>query len=247
MKARGLLAGVAVAWFATGCATDVGTIDRTQHDRIEKKLFGGVWYVNQTVIDIPYNAAFTFVGEMNFGGTAKVLFDMQEKALVVYPVSEYVEGAEKKWHAEKVFRYWDDACTSGDSEKHQCVDGKDNLGRTDKICCFAELYLGQPVAAFPITSHFDVKRKYNAQTGEQTNVIEENTTDHKWWQRRYVRVDWSQPMISDFAFLGGMVQQDPLSYYVQTFDTDNPDAPTLTEDYIDVVLKIFGTPQSAGT
>src|SRR5437868_6206130 len=39
-----------------------------------------------------------------------------------------------------------------------------------------------PVVIFPIKSHFDVKREYNPGTGEQTNVISENTTDRPWDQ-----------------------------------------------------------------
>ncbi len=36
---------------------------------------------------------------------------------------------------------------------------------------------------FPIKAHFDIKRDYNAATGEQTNVIVENTTDRPWYDR----------------------------------------------------------------
>jgi len=231
----------------TSCATDVGTIDRTQNDKLEKSLFAGVWYLNQTIIDTPYNAGFTFVGEMNFGQTGKVIFDMQEDLLMVYPVNEYVEGAEKDFRSEQIFKYWDEMCTSDDSEEYQCLDGIDNLGDPDKTCCFVDMYLGQPVAAFEIVSHFDVQRQYNAQTGEQSNVLEENTTDRKWWQRDYIRVNWAVNKITDFTFMARMVSQKAVDYYVQSFETDNPDAPTLTTEYIDVVTKSWGYPESTGT
>ena len=246
MKGLRVFAGVGVLAFLLGCAADVGPIDRTQHDKLEKRLFAGVWYMTQTVIDTPYNAAFTFVGETNFGQTGKVIFDIQEKQLVVYPVSEYVKGSEDKWRQERIFRYWDDACLSADSEKYQCVDGKDNLSNPDRICCFIEVYVGQPIAAFEIVSHFDVQRQYNAQTGEQSNVLEENTTDRKWWQRRYIRVNWAKNLVQDFTFMARLVEQKAVDYYVQTFEADNPDAPTLTPDYIDVVTKTWGTPASTG-
>jgi hypothetical protein len=248
MKAMRFLAGLAAfALVAVSCATDVGDIDRTQHDKLEKKLFAGIWYMNQTVVDIPYNATFSFVGEMNFGNTGKVIFDIQEKMLVVYPATEYVEGAEAKWHAEQIFKYWDDRCTTRGSENFQCVDGVDNLGQPDKTCCFVKLFVGQPLAAYEITSHFDVVRKYNAATGEQSNVIEENTTDKYWWQRTHVRVNWAKSLINDFTFMASKVTQTPVDYYVQTFEEGNPDAPTLTPDYIDVVTKFYGEPASAGT
>ncbi len=242
---KGLRVLAVLAWLS-GCATDVGPIDRTQHDKLEKKLFAGVWYMTQTVIDTPYNAAFTFVGETNFGQTGKVIFDIQEKTLVVYPVSEYVEGSEAKWRVERIFKYWDDACLTRESEQYQCVDGKDNFGKPDQTCCFVEVYVGQPVAAFEIVSHFDVQRQYNAQTGEQSNVLEENTTDRKWWQRRYIRVNWAKNLVQDFTFMARLVEQKAVDYYVQTFEADNPDAPTLTPDYIDVVTKTWGTPASTG-
>jgi hypothetical protein len=237
---------LALALLAYSCARDVGPIDRTQHDKIEKRVFAGVWYMTQTVIDTPYNAAFTFVGETNFGQTGKVIFDIQEKMLVVYPVSEYVVGSEAKWRKEKIYKYWDDACLTKESEQYQCVDGKDNKADPSKPCCFIEVYVGQPLAAFEIVSHFDVQRQYNPQTGEQSNVLEENTTDRKWWQRRYIRVNWARNLIQDFSFMARLVNQQAVDYYVQTFETDNPDAPTITQDYIDVVTKTWGEPASSG-
>jgi hypothetical protein len=47
------------------------------------------------------------------------------------------------------------------------------------------------VASFPITAHFDIRRQYNPVNGVETNVIEENTVDRPWWEREYIRVDWS--------------------------------------------------------
>jgi hypothetical protein len=51
---------------------------------------------------------------------------------------------------------------------------------------------GTIIAAYKISKHFDVRRAYNAQTGEETNVIEENDSDRPWNQREYMRVDWSK-------------------------------------------------------
>ena len=51
---------------------------------------------------------------------------------------------------------------------------------------------GQVVAEWNITSHFDIIHDYNLQTGEQLNVIVENTTDRPWYEREYFRVDWSK-------------------------------------------------------
>ena len=48
------------------------------------------------------------------------------------------------------------------------------------------------MAAFKIQSHFDVKRSYNPGTGEELNVIEENANDSPWYDRQFMRVDWSK-------------------------------------------------------
>lgn len=247
MKSRWFLLGMLVAAVsAAGCATDVGTIDRTQAEKLEKKIFAGIWYMNQTVIDIAQTGAASFVGETQFGAIPKVVWEVSEDALIAYPTNEYIEGAEEGWHSKKIFRYWDEDCTTTESEDHQCVDGVDNLGDPSILCCFIDIYVGQPVAAFQIKSHFDVQRRYNAQTGSETNVIEENTTDKKWFQRKWMRVNWAQNMISDFQFMARIATQSPLDYYVQSVDDDNPDAPTFTDDYFDVVTKVYTEPESTG-
>ena len=58
-----------------------------------------------------------------------------------------------------------------------------------------------PIVAYPILDHADVQREYNAQTGEQTNVISENTTDRPWNERKYMRVDWASPQVTNFQFI----------------------------------------------
>jgi hypothetical protein len=114
---------------------------------------------------------------------------------------------------------------------------------------------GQVVAEFKISSHFDIMRDYNTQTGEQLNVIVENSTDRPWYEREYFRVDWSQNLVTDawdfdqFAVATGLdgVKFDPLQYYVQ--DPNDPNAPVFDTDhgYFDVTTKLFATPQIVNT
>ena len=47
-------------------------------------------------------------------------------------------------------------------------------------------YTGAPLAAWKITSHFDIIRDYNSTTGEQTNKIVEST-ERPWEQREFSR------------------------------------------------------------
>ena len=96
---------------------------------------------------------------------------------------------------------------------------------------------GQVVAEYNITSHFDIIRDYNPQTGEQLNVIVENTTDRPWYEREYFRVDWSKNLVTDaydfdlFSQAIGYesVKLDPLSYYVQ--DPSDPNAPVFDMEH----------------
>lgn len=225
------------------CATDVGTIDRTQHEKLEKKKLQGIWYFVQTVIEIPYSLSASFVGEMNMFATSKIIWDIQEKYLTAYPVTESVHGSEKEWHKQAIRKYWDDDCMVVDSFRHNCIESLDTI-KENKKCCFIEMYVGQPLAVYAIESHFDVFRDYNPATGEQTNVIKENTTDKKWFERKYIRVKWEKNLISDYTFMARIAQQNPVDYYVQSFETDNPDAPTFTDDYFDIVNKVFIEPEN---
>ena len=214
---------LALALLAAGCAEQVGDIDRTQMNKLKKSQFGGVWYSTATVLDAPQPSAVTFIGEMPFGTTGKLMWDIQETMLVAYPVVEYVEGSEQKWQRRQIRNYWNPADTA-----HP----------------FVEVYTGNPVAAFEIESQFDVKRQYNASTGEQTNVIEENTTDRKWYERDYIRVNWAKNLVSDFTFLAGATKNTSISYYVQEFEADNPDRPNFTPDYMDYVLRYYVEPDA---
>lgn len=176
--------GVAAA-LVTSCG--VSDVDRTQPDKIAKCTFfeegceskqplaartPTEFYYNQTVIDVPATSDVAFVGDTNFQVTNRVIFDIQEDNLYVYRSYAYLEG----------------------TEDGQLNGGDDVLrpGSTGPI--------GAPIAIFPIKKHFDVQRQYNAATGEQSNVIEENTSDRAWFERDYMRVDWAQNLVGDINF-----------------------------------------------
>jgi len=213
-----------------GCVEDVGLIDRTQPNKVPKAQFQGVWYNVQTVVDIPPQSGFTFIGETYAGGTstaAKVIFDIQEKHLLVYPIVEFVEGSEKPYVVKRQIRnYWQEG------EDGELVDE------------MMEVYTGQPIASFKILSHFDVQRQYSPATGDESNVVEENTTDRKWWQRKYIRVDWSKNEIMDFGFIARSIVAQGVDYYVQEWEDGNPDRPLFTDDAIMVTTKMFAQPTS---
>jgi hypothetical protein len=111
---------------------------------------------------------------------------------------------------------------------------------------------GQIVAAYAITKHFDVKRDYNPQTGEELNVLVENDTDRPWFQRESMRVDWSKNLITDAYTLDTLsqigiydgIKFEPVAYYVS--DPQSPDAPVLdrARGYLDVTNKAWASPQT---
>ena len=106
-------------------------------------------------------------------------------------------------------------------------------------------YTDNPVAAFRIQSHFDVIRQYNAQTGEQTNVLVENTLDRPWFEREYMRIDWSSNLISDFQFGAASVRQQPVTFAVPQDDDPNrvsKDQAKIGSEYIDIVHRITAEP-----
>ena len=65
MKPRtwGPLALLLVIGLSSGCAQDLGLIDRVQPGALDKKLFQGEWYLQRTVADVPYTVGYTFIGE----------------------------------------------------------------------------------------------------------------------------------------------------------------------------------------
>jgi hypothetical protein len=83
-------------------------------------------------------------------------------------------------------------------------------------------FLGQPIAAYTIESHFDIRRTYNTTTGEEQNTIVENTTDNRWWDRRFMRVDFQRNLIAswygtsnDLSELFGQVVREPADVMIQ--------------------------------
>jgi hypothetical protein len=88
---------------------------------------------------------------------------------------------------------------------------------------------GDVVAAFKISSHFDIRRDYNTTTGEELNVLVENSSDRPWYQRQYMRVDWSQNLVTGYATIfdeqdwNGQLNAEPVPVFFNT--PNDPNAP----------------------
>lgn len=189
------------------CAQDMGDIDRTQPGRIDKSMFDGSdeWYMRQTVIDVPFNTGFSFVGEQ--ADTELIRWRVTENYLYAHRAHDWMEGTEEYF-----------------------LDEDEN-------------YFGAPIAVYAIRSHFDVQRQYNPATGEENNVIEENSSDRLWYERDYMRVDWSHNLVHDFRFgTPASIPSYGVNYYVDEND-GSKEALKVEEDYIDIVGMIFAEPE----
>ncbi|MHB8419280.1 MAG: hypothetical protein ACYDCL_14480 [Myxococcales bacterium] len=228
-----LVALASAAGCLASCAQNVGDIDQTQADKTDVSIFtdGKPWWFLQTVVDVPPTTQFTFVGESSFPPD-RIVWDVQQNWLIAYRNYEFVLGAQT----------YSTTLANG-SNGAMPVDQQDYVGTSQSP------YFGTPVAAYSILSHFDVERQYNPATGEQTNLIVENTTDRPWYERQYIRVDWSNNGFGGFNFLSagmGVGGYDPTStlvspvaYYVdQAADPTNPDAPDITPSYIGIINKL---------
>ncbi len=115
------------------------------------------------------------------------------------------------------------------------TEGLEEPGKTD--------YLGTPVAAFPIIGHFDIIYEYNPETGERSNVRVENASDRQWFEREFMRVDWSKngnPNL-DFIIPVDFLDENRVGggdFYVHEDDATNPWRARVTPErgYMDFVV-----------
>jgi hypothetical protein len=161
-----------------GCGSEEETINRVGVNVVEKALFEDSWYMARTVIDVDYegSALGTFPGDtasdqaQTFTAIPRIRWIIDEDLLVAYRDYKLTEGGD------------------GDSKgPPKAAEGDDK-----------QAVMGQPVAAFKVEKHFDIQREYNPSTGEQQNVVVENDTDRRWFERQYMRVDWSKNLLPGY-------------------------------------------------
>ena len=111
--------------------------------------------------------------------------------------------------------------------------------------------LDNPVAAYPILAHVDIRRDYNPQTGEESNVIIENQFDRLWHERDYMRVDWGNNQVSNFDFIAPTRSVVNAGYFEE--EEQLSEGALYTErnaegnlNYFDVLGKLFVEPDLEG-
>ena len=142
--------------FVGGCGDQQPPINRVGVNVIEKSALNGTWYMHQTIIDMEYEGApLGFVGSNAGDGTGGFLGFSIPRI---------------RWVIDEDFLYaYRDYELVADPDDPFAYRGDEDPD-----------YLGQPVAAFRIDSHFDIRRTYNSVTGEEQNVVVENTTHPHW-------------------------------------------------------------------
>ncbi len=184
---------VLVSVLASACTKGGPTVDRTQPNLVDKSIFEGEWWVAQTVIEADAEATGpTWTGDM---GVADLAIDKGESPTL----------GRIRWVIDEGFLFA--------FRSFELVEGSNTDGA-------AEDYRGQPLAAFEILDHVDVRPQYNPVTGETRNIIEENTEDRRWYEREFMRVDWSKNHVRSFFFaaelpaLGGWTLE-PGEFFIQ--------------------------------
>jgi len=195
--ALSLLAVLGAGTAFGGCGDNQPPINQVGVNVLEKSTLSGSWYMTEQMIDFDYEAAgLGFVGEISQDGTGGGM------ARIRWVIDE-----------QMLYAYRDYLATE---------DAQNPMGTPAPEQGWTS-FLGQPVAAYRISSHFDIRRDYNTLNGEETNTIVEQTTDHRWWERRFMRVDFSRNLIAawygtsnDLTELFGQVRREPADIMVQS-------------------------------
>lgn len=225
-KRASLVAAAGAAVLASGCAEERPPINQVQPLALAKSFFVGKDY--QDASDDPEFYFAASLVDVGYGAAQDGLF-----------TSTWAQSASRiKWVITED--------TLFARLTHERIEGSDGKGVRSDL-----KNEGVIVAAFKIEKHFDIQRAYNPTTGEPLNQIVENTTDRPWYQRDYIRVDWSKNLNTDsydfdlLSLLGifGGVEYTPLAYDIT--DPNDPNAPVfdLENGYFDVTTRAFATPQ----
>jgi len=219
------LAGIAamVAATALGCANERPAIDRVQPQALPKSFFIGANFHDPS--DDPEFYARTMIIDVPYGA-GDSLYTNGENNL-----------SRIKWEIQE-----NQLIGRVTYERIVDSDGK-GKGPTSTD--------GEVAYVFKILSHFDIRRDYNPTTGEETNVLVENSNDRPWAEREYMRVDWTQNLntsaynLDTLAMMGlyGAVSYENIAYEIT--DPRDPNAPVFDLDngYFDATSRLFAKPQ----
>ncbi|MBX3187949.1 MAG: zinc-dependent metalloprotease [Labilithrix sp.] len=219
----GLVLLAASACFAAGCAAERDPINRVQPNALPKSFFLGADL--KSAEDDPEFRMKSFVVGGSVGQSE-------------YGIGEFSAVDRIRWEVTEGMLIGRRAYQESPGADNRGVPGSAAAGSTDKSV--TNVANGTIVAAFRITTHFDIRREYNPTTGEESNVVVENTSDRPWNDREYMRVDWSRNLVdstNDQSRFFKTARVTPVEYNVT--DPDSEDAPHVEVDagYLDVTNK----------
>ncbi len=203
------------------CKSEVDQVDQVQTNLVEKAIFEGEWWYSSTVIDVDFDEAAIFgsSGNAPFEGSMSrdlaVDYNRGGPNVIGSPSYSY-PIARIRWVIDEdlLFAY----------RSFELVAGGNDDGRSPE-------FRGQPIAVFAIESHVDIRQDYSSVTGEETNTRVENTSDRRWYEREYMRVDWSQNLVADFVInsvtaneLGAVFFKESTPFFVQDGAPGYPDS-----------------------
>lgn len=212
-----------------GCAEERPPIDRVQPYALDKTFFVGQDFVG-TDDDPEFWTQGTLI-DVGYGASQGGLF-----------TSTYAQPvARLRWQITE------DMLIGRIS--YERIDGTDGRGINEDGA--ERVQDGVIAVAFRILSHFDIMNAYNPTTGEELNIRNENMSDRPWYERKYMRVDWTRNLNMDsydfdtlslLGLYGGLIYE-PLAYDIT--DPHHPHAPLFDfkDGYFDVTNKAFVRPQ----
>ncbi len=213
-----LLAAVVVApsLLAPGCAEERPAINRVQPDYQDKRDF----------VPVEYDA---LAAGLRLGSLTPAMIEREpvfytQTTMIAKPTTTGFVGLTSYSNMEKIrWEVTERALIARQAFRYvrNAPGGAGGIGQNPRV--------GEIVAAFAITSHFDIANAYNETTGEPINVRLENTTDRPWYQRRFMRVDWSRNLVDgynsvlEYESWEGRVESEPLDVFINS--PDDPNAP----------------------
>jgi len=197
MKKLLTVSALAAAFSAVGAAglggcADPAQIDRVQPNLIEKASLAGEWYSMTTVVRAPYASHDVFPGLQ--GLLERGIWEIEQNNLYFYRTYEFVEGVESQGIRSDVDSPLLDADGNPITYEKTFPDGTVHT-------VTRYVYRSAPLRRYTISGHFDVRKNYNPLTGEESNVRLEDTSEKYWYQRDYMRVDFSANSADNYADL----------------------------------------------
>lgn len=214
----------------TSCGIERPAIDLRQPDGMRKSFFVGAnlrdnsdnpeFYMNNFVVASPADQSLVAVG--SYDQVDRIVWEVQEGYLIGRKAYEFVTNRDGY------------GAGPGSAGNHGAVISHRP----------GEELSGVIVAAYRIESHFDVRYDYDPSTGQRLNRIIE-AQDRPWYDREYMRVDWSQNIVDNpdwgelfYGSIFGDLSFQPLR--VQISDPQDPNAPNFSEmdqGYFDVTSR----------